>query len=593
MDDSKHLFPSNESHSLLGEPSLGDAIVAIKADRSIPEGKRRHWLTSMTVIAKAIGRPPESIPCRMTSLRHHIGRLNAAAQGWEPKTFSNHKSNVRAAINYFMKVKNVPTRGVPLSGPWKILYDAILDVKPRRLLSGFARYCSAHVFHPSLVTEDLVFKYFEFRETTGFLRAGVALPRELMKAWNSCVEMVPGWPPRLLSLPGLPKVTKGPEWEEFPASLREDIEAYLLGLEKPHRSANGRRRRSNKPSTIRTRRRELIAFSRTAVAAGVSIKSLVSLKALLNPDVVKLALETYLDRNGETAKGYTIDLAWKLASIAKTIAAPPETINFLDEVWARLEHDRGPVLTHKNQDVIRSVLMTDVWGKVCALPQQMMGEAKRMLNSGPKKALAIATTALQIQVLTRAPIRIGNLLAIRLGVNLTRDRERGSYRLHFPDYDTKNRVDLDFTLTGQTAALIEEFITVFRPFLGEGHKGNWLFPGEDDKQRSPSHASAAIAASVNRHVGLRLTAHQFRHAAVAVIMKSRPGDYEFASRLLGHRNVETTKRYYSSLESFNANEIFGAMIEEQMCKNLKPRPSRGTIRKKTDLTPRPHSNGKS
>ncbi|MEP7172323.1 MAG: site-specific integrase [Aestuariivirga sp.] len=593
MDDPQHLFLRKEPRPLLGEPSLADAMVAISTDINVPDTTRRHWLTSMRGIATAIGRPPKSIPCRMTSLRHHVGRLNAPALGWEQKTLANHKSNVKAAINHFMKVKNIPTRGAPLSSHWKSLFEAIQELKPRRLLSSFARYCSVHNIPPPAVTEELVIQYFGFREMTGFLRSGVSLPRELMKAWNSCVEKVPGWPQQLLCLPGLPNATKGPDWDEFPESLRFEIETYLAHIAKPHRSANDRRRRSNKPSTILTRRRELIAFARTAVAAGVSIKSLMSLKALLHSDVVKLALETYLDRNGETAKGYTIDLAWKLRSIAKTIGAPPETINFLDEVWARLEHDRGPVLTPKNQDVIRSVLMTDVWGKVCALPQQMMGVAKRMLNSGPKKALAIATTALQIQILTRAPIRIGNLLAIRLGINLTRDRESGSYRLHFPDYDTKNRVDLDFTLTGQTAALIEEFITVFRPFLGEGHKGDWLFPGEDEKQRSPSHASAAIAASMTRHVGLRLTAHQFRHAAVAVIMKSRPGDYEFAARLLGHRNVETTKRYYSSLESFNANGIFGAMIEEQMWKSLKPKPSRAKSRKKNDLTPRPHSNVKS
>lgn len=591
MDDSQHLFPLKVCKPLLGEPSLGDAIAAIKADTTIPEIKRRHWLTSLTVISKAIGRPPESILCRMTSLRHHIGRLNAAALGWEQKTIANHKSNLRAAINHFAKVKNLPKRGALPRPEWKVLTDAIRDLTARRLLSGLSRYCSVLLIPPSDVHEETVIQYFRIRETTGFLRTGVALPRQVMKAWNSCVEKVPGWPRRRLSLPGLPKATKGPELEKFPESLRLEIEAYLTDISKPHRSANGRRRRSNKPSTILTRRREIIAYARTAVAAGVSIESLTSLKALLHPDVVKLTFETYLDRNGEKAKAYTIDLAWKLASIAKTIDASLETVNFLDDVWARLEHDRGPVLTHKNQDVIRSVLMTDVWGKVCVLPQQMMSEAKRMLNRGPKKAVAMATTAIQIQILTRAPIRIGNLLAIRFGVNLTRDMNRGSYRLHFPDYDTKNRVDLDFTLTGQTAVLIEEFINVYRPFLGEGHKSDWLFPGENDKQRSPSHASAAIAVSVNREVGLRLTAHQFRHAAVAVIMKSRPGDYEFAARLLGHRNVETTKRYYSSLESFNANGIFGAMIEEQMYKNLKQKRTRSTRRKTIDPTPPQHRMG--
>jgi integrase len=582
MDDSQHLFPRRESQPLLGEPSLASAIAAIKADTSIPDLKRRHWVTSMTVIAKAIGRPPESLPCRMTSLRHHIGRLNAPAQGWEQKTFSNHKSNVKAAINHVMKVQNLPTRGAPLSPDWIILFEAILDVKPRRLLSGFARYCSVRSIDPSDVTEDLVFQYFGFRETTGFLHTGVALPRELMKAWNSCVENVQGWPQRLLNLPGLPKATSGPAWEKFPESLRKDIEAYLADIAKLHRSANGRRRRSNKASTITTRRRELIAFARTAVMAGAPIQNLTSLAALLHPQVVTPALEVYLERNGEQPKGYTIDLSWKLLSIAKTIAAPLETITHLDDSWARLEQDRGPVLTQKNLAVIRAVMMSDIWAKVCTLPRRLMDKAQRMLNWAPKKALSLATIALQIQILTRAPVRIGNLLSIRLDHNLQRiDGAKSSYRLYFPDCDVKNRNELDYPLSGSTAEMIDEFIHAFRPHIGTKQMGDWLFPGENGKSRSAAHASAFIAATVEQEVGLRLTAHQFRHAAAAVILKERVGDYEFVRRILGHLNIVTTTRFYTALESFPASKAFGDIIESQMAKHLSlqklPRTRRKTL----------------
>ncbi len=568
MDDLLHLFPSQGPAPLPGEPSLADAIAAIRADTSIPAVKRRHWLTSMTVLAKAIGRPLQSIPCRMTALRHHIGRLNAAALGWEPKTFSNHKSNMKAAINHFMNVQNLPKRGAPLSATWTTIFEAILDVKPRRLLGGFARYCSVRDIHPADVTEDLVIQYFGFRELTGFLRAGVARPRELMKAWNSCVEQVSGWPQRLLFLPGLPRATRGAQWEEFPETLHVDIETYLAGLAKPHRSANGRRRRSNKASTITTRRRELAAFARTAVAAGVPIQSLTSLAALLHPDVVIRALESYLELNGPQPKGYTIDLAAKLLSIARTIGAPPETVSHLDDIRARLEQDRGDVLTQKNLAIIRAVMMSDIWARVCSLPRRLMDDAQRMLNWAPKKALSLATIALQIQILTRAPLRVGNLLSIRLDHNLKRNHgTEPSYQLYFPNYDVKNRIELDFQLSRSTAELIDEFIHTFRPRIGATSMGDWLFPGKAGKHRSPSHASVYIAALVEKEVGLRVTAHQFRHAAAAVILKERMGDYEFVRRMLGHRNITTTIRFYTALESFPASKAFGEIIETQMAKH--------------------------
>jgi integrase/recombinase XerD len=60
------------------------------------------------------------------------------------------------------------------------------------------------------------------------------------------------------------------------------------------------------------------------------------------------------------------------------------------------------------------------------------------------------------------------------------------------------------------------------------------------------------------------TVHQFRHAAAATILKQRPGDYEFVRRILGHRNVQTTMRFYTGLEAFRAGEHFGQLIEERI-----------------------------
>jgi integrase len=65
-------------------------------------------------------------------------------------------------------------------------------------------------------------------------------------------------------------------------------------------------------------------------------------------------------------------------------------------------------------------------------------------------------------------------------------------------------------------------------------------------------------------VGKRITAHQFRHAAAATILKQRPGEYEFVRRILGHRNVQTTMRFYTGLEAFRAGEHFGHLIEERI-----------------------------
>jgi hypothetical protein len=597
MDDRKHLFTTQNpplDSPRLDEPSLADAMAGIAADKSIPDSRCRHWLTSMRSLATGIGRPPESLPCRLIALRHHINQINPAQWNWEAKTFSNHKANLKAAINHFMEAQNVPRRGAPLAAEWKTLFEAIPEQKPQRILSGLARFCSVRDILPSKITEELVTQYFRHREITTLQRVGVALEREVIKHWNECAEKVSGWPQRRLDLPDLPKKCLGAEWSEFPASLRNDIEAYLANLARRHLTAKGRWRRGSKASTVATRRRELEAFARTANSSGIPLESLTSLIAMLRPDVVRPTFEAYLDRSDGKPKGYAIDLAWKLHSIAKLVGAPADSVACLEEICLLWEEARPALITEKNMTVIRAVLMSDIWAKVCSLPGQLMSEARRKLNSSPRHAAILATVAVQIQILTRAPVRVSNLLAIKLGTNLKREMGReNSYRLHFPDYDVKNRVSLDFNLPGTTAAMIDDYINLFRPHLGDGHRGHWLFPGEAAKQRSSTHASASIAEMVEQRVGMRVTAHQFRHAAVAVIMKTHPGNIEMARQILGHINIETTMRFYTALESFRATEMFGAIIENELHKYPPPKPVRRPRRKTVEPSQPPKPNDRS
>ena len=69
-----------------------------------------------------------------------------------------------------------------------------------------------------------------------------------------------------------------------------------------------------------------------------------------------------------------------------------------------------------------------------------------------------------------------------------------------------------------------------------------------------------------------MTAHQFRHAAAAIILKSEPGNYEYARRVLGHLNIATTINSYTALESFSATARFAGLIEKDL---MKPTQGRG------------------
>ena len=58
--------------------------------------------------------------------------------------------------------------------------------------------------------------------------------------------------------------------------------------------------------------------------------------------------------------------------------------------------------------------------------------------------------------------------------------------------------------------------------------------------------------------------HQFRHAAGALILKHRPGEYELVRRILGHKSIETTLRFYLALETTQASEIFTDIVRNKL-----------------------------
>ena len=215
--------------------------------------------------------------------------------------------------------------------------------------------------------------------------------------------------------------------------------------------------------------------------------------------------------------------------------------------------------------LVRQVLTDGVWSEVVSLPNLLMQQARLAKDHAPVKAAVAAQLAAAVAILTFAPIRLGNLSKIELGQNLIKPGGPNTpYWLVFPNYDVKNRVDLNFKFDQPLTDLLDEYVHQFRPTLLRGANTGWLFPGEAGQPKHKLLFSKQITVRVQKATGLRLTVHQFRHAAAAVYLKHRPGDYETVRRLLGHRDIQTTTRFYCGLQTMEATEQFGRLIREQI-----------------------------
>ena len=230
-----------------------------------------------------------------------------------------------------------------------------------------------------------------------------------------------------------------------------------------------------------------------------------------------------------------------------------------------LERHRREGLTSKNLQLVRQVLTDGVWSEVVVLPNALMQEARSARDHAPIKAAISAQLAVAVAILTFAPVRLSNLASIELGQNLTKPGGPNTpYWLVFAHFDVKNRIDLNFKFDQDLTDLIDEYVHQFRPALLRGSNASWLFPGEAGNPKVAITFSLQITRRIQKAVGLRITVHQFRHAAAAIYLKHRPGDYETVRRLLGHRDIQTTIRFYCGLETMQATQDFGKLIRQQI-----------------------------
>jgi site-specific recombinase XerD len=547
------------------EKSLVDVIAAVEQAAELPEQTRQHWLCSLRQIARWLDRPATVIPARFNAVEMPLRQVHHARVGVTAKTLANHKSNVRAALRWFAKGHGMPRHGMRLSAEWATFRDRIDDRRRRDRLYSLMRYCSARGIGPGSVDDLVLDEYWRYRVETTALVSNNTRRRLMARTWNACAAAIADWPLQRLTEPPI-KSKAGPAWKDFPEALRREIDTYFARLTKIHRGFSGRRNRPCRPATIRTRRAELMAVARMAVRLGVPIETLTSLAALLQPDVIERVIDEYWQKNGDEPKVFTIDLGWKLLRIAlETACLDQSAMDRLDEIRAALEHYRRSGLTPKNLQLVRQVLTEGIWNEVVSLPNVLMQQARSAKDHAPTKAALTAQLAVAIAILTFAPIRVSNLVGIELGKNLIKPGGLNSpYWLVFEHYDVKNRVDLNFKFDQPLTDLIDEYVHEFRPAVLRGANASWLFPGEGGEPKTVNTFGIQITERIEKAVGLRITPHQFRHAAAAIYLKHRPGDYETVRRLLGHRNIQTTVDFYCGLQTTQATEQFGKIIREQI-----------------------------
>lgn len=149
----------------------------------------------------------------------------------------------------------------------------------------------------------------------------------------------------------------------------------------------------------------------------------------------------------------------------------------------------------------------------------------------------------------------------------SRNPEAEFWQVRFSAQETKTGIPIHFLLPKQLIAALEEYLSTYRPQLLGSRKTNTLFLNSIGAPLTSRAIQHVVGNWSFRVAGVRTTPHLFRDAVAFKWLKEHPKDYLTLSKMLWHKNVQTTISIYGA--RFNESSGVSAMeswLEERAMK---------------------------
>jgi integrase len=216
-------------------------------------------------------------------------------------------------------------------------------------------------------------------------------------------------------------------------------------------------------------------------------------------------------------------------------------------------------MTEKNAGRLRQFEDPEDLQRLLLLPEQVFAELRHR-GDRSRAACVQARSALAVAILLAAPIRLGNLVALRLGVHLLSSRRGTSaWHLVIPADETKNTRALEFALPAYVVALLRQYLERYRP-LAAPPGSDYLFASPSGGHLATDNLGPRISRFVRQRTGLAVNPHLFRHLAAKLVLEDTPGGYGIAQDILGHKNPMTTRNFYAGTETAASLRLFEQIV---------------------------------
>jgi integrase len=532
--------------------TLSDVVARLQQAPILTSTRRRDLISGVLRMSEMTGVDPRSTPASMRFMRPLINAVRPAKYNQTPKTWSNLRSNFRAAL-----VQLEPRKQKQADPEWSKMRVALPTKRMKVGLSRFIGFCDDQAIAPIAICDAVSDRF------RAHLEADTAVPdpydchRTACRVWNMVVGTVPGWPSLCLKVPPSRRPRQSTPITSFPPSLQQEFAEHTESLRGGDLFAEEAPLKALAPSTVHQRGVELGLALSALVASGRDPTSITRLACLVEPGAFTVILRRYVE--GRKPRPFAHNIAQTLISLARRwVKLDPASLGELER-FRQCLGGQPKRLTEKNRILLRTLDDPAVREKLFLLPERLAKWAER---ATPVRGAVTMEIAVAIAILQNAPLRIANLAGLRLDRHLARPGgPRSLWQIDIPADEVKNDQALTYELPRRVTALVDRYIRRFRPSLAAPGTP-YLFP-VGSRHKYPHALSKQIRAALADWVGIHMTPHQFRHFAGRLIQQHSPGGSTVTTQLLGHKDIRTASRYYSEQDTLSAGRLFDEILEAE------------------------------
>jgi site-specific recombinase XerD len=119
------------------------------------------------------------------------------------------------------------------------------------------------------------------------------------------------------------------------------------------------------------------------------------------------------------------------------------------------------------------------------------------------------------------------------------------WQIQFSAAETKTKHRVQLFLPSELISLLEDYLKMHRPVLvRDNTMVNTLFVNDSGKPLTLSQIGHLVKSLASRHAGVPTTPHIYRDIVAFEWLRTHPEDFLTVSKVLWHRNVNTTIRIY-------------------------------------------------